>query len=169
MGHSRNGLELLRNHEEVVDLYTLGFLSRDPDPSVRLAALERPEMNEEAFRIAFAAEEDEHTRVEMLALQNAPTDLLVSYSQSKDPLYRAAIARNPNLSDQLIADLSSDPDTRVRRALVSNTDITIDTFIIGRLARDTDSLVRVALLGRQSSPLGRNMISFEVSRTPTLA
>ncbi|MEM3670438.1 MAG: HEAT repeat domain-containing protein [Thermoprotei archaeon] len=101
------------------------------------------------------------TLAEIAQLPNAPSDVL-EFLSTKSQRVREALAKNPNISEKLLAKLASDPATRVRAAVAQNS--AAPRKILAQLAKDNDPAVRASLARSEHAP---SEILSELARDPS--
>lgn len=136
-----------------LDPRTLITLRDDPNPFVRVAALENSSMPTRAL-VQYAStesgsaelraslkgrESDSQIALAVASNREAPADLLSELATSKDADVQTAVATNPRSTPEVLNYLAAHPTSDVRAAVAANPGVPPVTFT--RLEKETDDVV----------------------------
>ena len=173
-----NVLERLAEHQDYTVRYNVALNPNTPDTALELLArfnhseANAPSATKNALKTMMAGADKNQIRIfiasnprtplaalemlanrEFLREENATpsTDHSMFFPRRNDEEVLEALARNPNLTPELLERLARDPSPNVRSKLIHNPNITLELWAL--LARDEDVAVRLELAERSHCPI----------------
>lgn len=147
---SKQRAKIAKNSTDPKELKRLAY---DNAKSVRLAVLDNPNTPDAVVQMLcneFVNDRDVNVR-EVVAGKTDDPNILVQFANANDDEWylREAVAKNPNVTEEILAQLANDRNPDVRQAVAKKTD---DPNILAQLANDDHWFVRTAVAEKTDDP-----------------